>query len=182
MAIAGVVTYLVVVTNNQAETAFRAFQTGVEEYGVPSRVCTDKGGENVQIAEFMITQRGSNRGSIITRRTVHNQRIEQLWRDVFTDSIIFFFIYCFTPWSHTGVLDQSDSRDLYVMHLVFLPKIQLLLNQFRLGWNHHKLRTEYNKSPYQLWITGMSRHDLLSNVLCNLYIRPYDRDYSMKVK
>ena len=76
----------------------------------------------------------------------------------------------------TGVLDQSDSRDLYVIHLVFLPKIQLLLNQFRLGWNHHKLRTKHNKSPYQLWITGMSRHDSLSNVsatcinIHNLYI------------
>ena len=92
------VTYLVVATNNQAETAFRAFQTGNEDYGVPSRVCTDKGGENVQIGEFMITQRGSNRGSIITGRSAHNQRIERLWRDVFTDCISFFFYFCFTPW------------------------------------------------------------------------------------
>ena len=89
------VTYLLVATNNQAETAFRAFQTGVKEYGVPSRVRTDKGGENVQIAEFMIMRRGSNRGSIITGRSLHNQRIEQLWRNVFTDCISFLFIFCF---------------------------------------------------------------------------------------
>ena len=157
------VAYLVVATNNRAETAFRAFQTGVEEYGVPSSVRTDKGGENVQIAEFMITQRGSNRGSIIIGRSVHNQRIEWLLRDVFTDCISFFY-FLFYSMESTGVLDQSDSRDLYVMHVVFLPKIQLVLNQFRLGWNHHKLRIEHNKSPYQLWITEMSRHDSLSNV------------------
>ena len=54
------------------------------------------------------------------------------------------------------LLNQCDPRDLYALHLVFLPKIQEQLDQFRLGWCHHKLRTEQNKTPYQLWITGMS--------------------------
>ena len=93
---------------------------------------------------------------------MHNQRIERLWRDVFTDCISFCFL--FYSMESTGILDQSDSRDLYMMHLVFLPKIQLLLNQFCLGWNHHKVRTEHNKSLYQLWVTGMSGHYSHSNV------------------
>jgi len=49
-----VVTYLSAATNNSAQTAFLAFTQGVESYGLPSRVRTDYGGENVLIAEYMV--------------------------------------------------------------------------------------------------------------------------------
>ena len=39
--------------------------------------------ENVAVANFMIQNRGSERGSMITGKSTHNQRIEQLWRDVY---------------------------------------------------------------------------------------------------
>ena len=164
------VSYLHAADNNRAEAALKAFLTGVEEYGMPSRVHTDKGGENVRIAEFMITHRGSNRGSVITGRSVHNQRIERLWRDLFTDCISFFY-YLFYSLESTALLNQCDPRDLYALHLVCLPKIQEQLDQFRLGWCHHKLRTEQNKTPYQLWIIGMSINfadQLPSDVSINL--------------
>ena len=35
-------------------------------------------------------------------------------------------------------------------------QIQEQLDQFRFGWCHHKLQTEQNKTPYQLWIIGLS--------------------------
>ena len=68
-----VVTYLKEATNNRAETTLEAFQNGVFEYGLPSRVRTERGGENVLIGEYMIEQRGIGRGSIIMGRSVHNQ-------------------------------------------------------------------------------------------------------------
>ena len=80
-----VVTYLKAANNNLANTALAAFLQGVSEYGLPSRVRTDKGGENVKIAQCMLDNpsRGPGRGSVITGRSIHNQRIERLWRDLF---------------------------------------------------------------------------------------------------
>ncbi len=151
------VTHMKAATNNKAETAFRAFCCGTTEYGIPDRVRTDKGGENIMIAEFMIIERGANRGSVISGRSVHNQRIERLWRDLFTDCVSFFY-YLFYSMESVGLLNQCDPRYLYALHIVFLSKIQFQLNLFRSGWNNHKLRTEHNRTPLQLWISGI-RHD-----------------------
>jgi len=154
-----VVVYLKAATNNKASTALSAFKAGVEEYGLPSRVRTDLGGENICIAEYMLAQRGTGRGTIITGRSVHNQRIERLWRDLFPDCVSCFY-FLFYSMEAEGILDPNKEIDLYALHFVFLPLLQQQLNLFRLGWCNHRLRTEGNRTPHQLWIAGL--HDLSS--------------------
>lgn len=54
-----------------------------------------------------------------------------------------------------GILELCE-EDVYALHFVFLPKIQQQLDNFRKGWCQHRLRTEGNKSPHQLWVLGQS--------------------------
>jgi hypothetical protein len=77
--------------SNSSETVLNAYLQGVEEYGRPSRVRTDKGMENVLVADDMILNRGPDRGSVLTGRSVHNQRIERFWRDVKKTVIWFYY-------------------------------------------------------------------------------------------
>ena len=149
------ITYIRASANNRAETALQAFQMGVTQYGLPSRVRTDRGGENVGIGEYMLHCRGTGRGSIIMGRSVHNQRIERLWRDLFSGCISFFY-QLFYQMEDRGILNPEVDEDLFCLHTVFIPEIQSHLDSFHSGWSHHHLRTEHNRTPLQIWIEGMT--------------------------
>ena len=76
------ISFMRVSTNNFAKTALEIFVQGITTYGIPSRVRADKGSEFNHVNNFMNRINGENRGSFIQGRSVHNQRIERLWRDV----------------------------------------------------------------------------------------------------
>ena len=148
------VVFLKAATNNRLETALSAFLQGVAAYGLPSRVRTDRGGENVLIGQYMIQHRGTDRGSVIMGRSVHNQRIERLWRDLFCGCISYFY-YLFYKFENDGILDPDNPLDIYALHTVFLPKIQCKLDLFQSGWANHRMQMERNWSPIHLWIEGI---------------------------
>jgi hypothetical protein len=52
-------------SNNRASTVLDVFKEGVVRNGLPSRVRGDRGGENVLVASYMETVRGTGRGSYL---------------------------------------------------------------------------------------------------------------------
>lgn len=71
------IVYLNCATNNKATTVLNEFYHATTQYGVPSRVRSDKGGENILVCHFMVAVRGVERGSHLAGSSTRNQRIEQ---------------------------------------------------------------------------------------------------------
>lgn len=134
--------------NNRASTVLQSFIAAVDQYGLPSRVQSDKGGENADVAEFMIRSKGTDRNSHNIGRSVHNQRIERMWRDVYEHTLDLFY-QIFTSLEDQGTLNPDNEVHLFALHRSFLPLIQQSLGSFRDAWNFHGLKR--NQSPQQLW-------------------------------
>ena len=86
------IVYLRLSNNNRAESVLEAFEQALAEFGTPSRVRSDLGLENVLCCDRMLYLRGTGRRTWICWKSVHNQRIERFWRDLFDSTIGSFYV------------------------------------------------------------------------------------------
>lgn len=133
-------------TDNRAITVFSQFLKATCLYGLPW--C-----ENLLVALFVHLVQGLQHRSFITGESVHNQRIECLWRDVFLRVLQHFYL-TFYALEDSEVLNPDNDVHRFSLHIVYLPEIQNRLEHCRQAWNHHVLRTENNHTPTQLWDRG----------------------------
>lgn len=165
--------FLRAATSNSAKAAATFFVAGTNNFGIPSRVRTDHGTEYVHIGQIMEHVNGENRGSFLVGPSVHNQRIERLWRDVFV-KVIDPFYKLFSYMEDKKLLDVSNEVHMFVLQYVFVRRIDSACKRWKESHNHHKLRTEGNQSPHMLWFQSLLAEDT-STGSRNISHPPIDR-------
>lgn len=144
-----VIPFLHCSTNNTAETVYYLFLSAVSLLGLPERVRTDGGGENVDVWEYMVQQH-RDVNSVIVGSSVHNVRIERLWRDV-RRGVIDIYRETFSRLEEERILNPDNDVDIYCLHEVFTNRINKSLSEFVSSWHNHSLSSERSLTPLQLF-------------------------------
>ena len=112
-----------------SETGRNLFQERVGSFYWLRRVRSDQGMENIAVARLMLGKFDTENFLHLIGLSVHNQRIEQLWRDVFT-YIVQHYRDLFEFTESTGILDPLNKFELFALHLVYQPQLDKALKDF----------------------------------------------------
>ena len=137
-------------SNNQAETNHNLLLQAIPKYGRPSKVRTNLGGENVDIWRDMTTFWGEANVPVLVGKSVHNQMIERHNRAL-NEQLLLTFRQQFYELKSQGALDVNNDTDIFCLHCVYLPRINKALDEFVATHNSHRISTENNRTPQQLF-------------------------------
>ena len=154
------ITYLKSVDNNRAATVLQIFCDGVSRFGLPDCIRSDYGGENVDVWRSMIASHNNDYSCVLTGSSVHNERIERMWRDV-NRCVTSTFADTFRILEQDQILDPLNEVDLYCLHYLYIPRINKAISEFQESWNNHALSSEGAMTPYQLHLEGL--HHMIQN-------------------
>lgn len=142
-------------TTNQ-KLSLNLFLEAVNSFGLPSRIRFNFGTENVGIAEYMLNHpaRSPNRGSMLTSRSVHNQKIECLWLEV-KKNIVSYYRNLFYFLEQNRFLDPLNECHLFSLHYIYVPRLNRELNEMSGSWNNHPIDTQGYRSPRHMWHFGL---------------------------
>ena len=110
--------YLTCADNNLASTVLSLFEGGVAKYGLPLKIRSDHGLENLYAARSMLQHRGTGRGSVLTGRPVHIVRVERLYRDV-CSGVLCHYASLFSRMGNEGILN-ADDESICLHYIMFL--------------------------------------------------------------
>ena len=104
----------------------------IREYGLPLRIRCDQGRKNIQVVRHMLHHRRVGRSALV-RSSVHNQRIEQLWRDLYCCATqLFYRLFYYMEYN-----DLDPVNEKHICIALCVPHINKAIEDFRNAWNHH---------------------------------------------
>ena len=104
--------------------------------------------------------------AVFVGSSVHNVRIERLWRDTFR-CVLSVFYELFYSLEDQGKLDSLSEKHLFSLHYIYLPRISKALDAFMSGWNSHAITTEACMTPLQLFTSGVLSSGICQDNYCD---------------
>ena len=99
----------------------------ITNHGIPVKVRSDLGGENIEVWRYMIDQHRSDRAVVVGSST-HNEQIEHLWRDVQR---------C-VDWVFYSILKQLEEEEKLdpQMKSIYIAYIEFSYHELIFFWVH----------------------------------------------
>ena len=88
---------------------------------------------------------------MIVGKSVHNQRIQRLWRDVF-DGVLYIYYHLFYHLEDSHIIHMTNEIHFFALHFVYVPRINNHLKVWKAGYVRHHIRTAGNRTPMQLYV------------------------------